>query len=281
MNRKLMVRVVILMATIAIAPVARAQVAGNIIAYPEANPTTCGVTDAGGAVEVHLIHSGHDGVTGSEFALDVSDPGWTHLADSWAVGALGLSTTGVTLIYGSCDLAAVYLGSITYLGTSAPCSQILFAPTPAAVSLDCGASPIAFGSNFVGSVNCPCGVEPPYNMMPTDGAVGVSLSPTLSWSWDAPIGCPEGIGLTISTVFMGTDPGSLTEVGWIDWNSPPFSLNVGPLAPLTTYYWRIDVDDFYWLCAENEASSAVQSFTTDGPVATESGTWGLIKALYR
>jgi hypothetical protein len=43
--------------------------------------------------------------------------------------------------------------------------------------------------------------NPPINLVPTDGAEDVSLMPALSWTWEAPVGCPEGIGITVFTVF--------------------------------------------------------------------------------
>jgi hypothetical protein len=52
--------------------------------------------------------------------------------------------------------------------------------------------------------------------------------------------------------------------------------HVDGLEPGMTYYWKVGVYN-YGVIVE----SPVWTFTTLGPVATESTTWGRVKALYR
>lgn len=120
---------------------------------------------------------------------------------------------------------------------------------------------------------------PPINMMPADGATGVSLNPTLSYEWTPPAHCPEGIGLVITTLYFGTTPDNLQNAGWNDSVSP---FTVGPLALNTTYYWQLRLWDDFWNCPGCETAwSPVMSFTTVDEVAAEAKTWGSIKAGYR
>jgi hypothetical protein len=119
---------------------------------------------------------------------------------------------------------------------------------------------------------------PPTNLMPADGATDISINPTMTCAWASPTHCPEGIGLTVFSVFLGTDPDNLEFAGWQDYGE----VIVGPLQPYTTYYWRMRVVDDYWLCPGSEVAwSPIMSFTTAAPIATEERSWGSVKADYR
>ncbi|MHC4112420.1 MAG: LamG-like jellyroll fold domain-containing protein, partial [Planctomycetota bacterium] len=86
-------------------------------------------------------------------------------------------------------------------------------------------------------------VEFPWNLSPEDGAVGVSLTPTLDW-----IG---GDSATSWDVYFGTDPGALPLVGTVaDSEYTPAAL-----AANTTYYWQV-VDQ------PSGVASAVMSFSS-------------------
>jgi hypothetical protein len=120
---------------------------------------------------------------------------------------------------------------------------------------------------------------PPTNLMPADGAIGVSINPTMSCDWMEPQHCPEGIGLVIYTVYYGTDPASLDRTAWRDQTG---EVPIGPLQYGTTYYWRMGIYDDYWNCPGFEYSwSPVMSFTTIDPVAAEKKSWGSLKAGYQ
>ena len=122
--------------------------------------------------------------------------------------------------------------------------------------------------------------NPPANLAPPDGAQEVSLTPTLSWSWEPPVGCPEGIGIVVFTVFLGTDAADLNEVGFCCNEGWPET--VGPLEPDTEYFWRVRVVDEFWDCpGSHVAYSVIQSFATTAAVPARRATWGRIRQLYR
>jgi len=122
--------------------------------------------------------------------------------------------------------------------------------------------------------------NPATNLVPADGAQNVTLSPSLSWTWEPQMGCPEGIGIVVFTVTLGTDPQSLSPAGLCcneGWPQP-----VGPLEPGTQYFWQVKVVDEFRDCSgSHEALSAVQSFTTAGTVSARPPTWETVKRLYR
>ena len=111
----------------------------------------------------------------------------------------------------------------------------------------------------------------PHTPTPEDGAVGVSVSTSLSWEDDN-----EPAGSVFFYVCIGTDE---SEVESMDYDDPdainalnamtinPTSAGF-PLSPGTTYYWKVIVTDF-----DEYVSSEVWSFTT-GEAA--SVTWTLI-----
>lgn len=276
-----MKRLILLFAlAVSAATVTSAQISESIGLFSDAEGTDC--TFGTGVLELHVIHYGHGGATSSEFAVEF-DPSWSYLGETWDFAAIGNAVAGVTVSYGGCLSAPTHLGVVSLFDYGAPpCSEVGVGPAPGnigIVSTDCSGGVDYLGGSPI-LTNCgPCGVHPPYALQPADGTTGVSLEPTLSWSWDEPTGCVEGIGLTVYTVLMGTDPDNLTEAGWADTEK---SMTVGLLEPSTLYYWQVEVwDDFYNCPGERTRYSVVQSFTTAGPVPVEQTTWGRIKQLYR
>ena len=271
---------------VCVALVASAQIPGQIGVFADAGGTDCNIVDNGSIVQVHFVHFDHSGATGSQFMLDLGATGWTWLGDNWGLPTvIGTSIAGVSLGYGACMTAPTYLGTTNFFGTAVPpCTHIWVVPDPASLSgnievVDC-ASTVSYAPAFAGLVNCgPCGVKPPDNLLPAEGAAGVGLNPTVSWSWEEPTGCLEGVGYTQFTVYLGTDPGNLTQAGFVLTDT---QVTVGPLQPFTLYYWQVKVVDEFWNCpGSNVAYSAVQSFTTEGVVPADQSTWGRIKSLYR
>jgi len=65
---------------------------------------------------------------------------------------------------------------------------------------------------------------------PANGALNVSVSPTLSWA--------AGSGATVHNVYFGTTNSPAFQVAQATTSFVP-----GPLAPATTYFWRIDEKD--------------------------------------
>lgn len=276
-----MKRLILLFAmAVSIATVASAQFSGGIGLFSDAAGTDC--TFGYGLLELHVIHYGHDGATSSEFAIEF-DPSWSYLGETWDFAAIGDAVAGVAVSYGGCLSAPTHLGVVRLFDYGAPpCSEVAVVPAPGNLSVrstNCSGG-VRYPVGDAIRTNCgPCGVQPPYALQPADGTTGVSLEPTLSWSWDEPTGCVEGLGITLYTVLMGTDPDSLTDAGWSDTEK---SMTVGLLEPSTLYYWQVWVyDDFYNCPGERSRYSVVQSFTTAGPVPIEQTTWGRIKQLYR
>jgi hypothetical protein len=269
-----------------VAFVASAQIPGQIGVFADPAGTDCNIVDNGSLVQVHFVHFSHSGATASQFKLDVSPVGWIHLGDSWNLPTvIGTSINGVSLGYGACMAAPTYLGMANFFGSAAPpCSQIWVVPDPASPSgsiqvVDCAFN-LLLAPNSAGVVNCgPCGVKPPENLLPSDGAIAIGLNPTVSWTWEQPTGCPEGLGYTQFTVYLGTDPNNLTEAGWVLTDT---QVAVGPLLAGTTYFWQVEVNDGFWECPGSRvAYSEVQSFMTEGVIPTDQSTWGKIKSLYR
>jgi hypothetical protein len=278
MKRLLVLSVVVLTGAIG----ASAQTGGAISVFADPYGIDCTIVDIG-LVELYVIHYGHTGATASEFMLDRYPRSWAYVGDQWNYPAFGDAISGVSISYGACLAAPTFLGVVRFVGSGlSNCNELRVGPAPGNSSVeavDCASSLLQLPPSSI-LVNCgPCGVRPPYNLQPAEGADGVSLIPTLSWSWTEPTGCPEGIGLTIYTAFLGTHPDSLEQAGWVDTQK---SVDVGPLDPNTVYYWQVKVfDDFYNCPGDRTANSAVQSFTTAGPVPVGNSTWGRIKDLYK
>ncbi len=266
-----------------------AQWGGYIGAFSDSTGTDCGIQGTDVFV-VHLLHFGHNGAVGSQFKLETYLTGWVHIGDEWNFQSLGTSVSGVILGYGACKSAPTYLGKALFLGGSTPCTDIWIDPDPFAdpynsiIAVDCFNNTV-FPFGLTSTVNCgSCGYSPPYNLLPAEGAAGISLNPTLAWDWDPPTACPEGIGMTQYRVDLGTHPDSLSSAGFIvtDGYTTHHELQVGPLQPGTLYYWRVWVKDEYWECPTwNESLSIIQCFTTEGSTPVEQSTWGRIKSLYR
>jgi hypothetical protein len=264
------------------ASAASAQFGGSIGLFTDAEGTDC--TTSIGLVELHVIHYGHSGAIASEFAITPIPVSWVYLAgDVWDYPAIGDAINGVAVSYGSCVGSPTHLGTVHFMDIGvSTCEEVGVGPAPGNFSVesyDC-ASVLKYPGGDIIRANCGlCGVRPPYNLLPADGTEAVSTSPTLSWSYDYPTGCVPGIGITIFTVFMGTEPDNLTEVSWVDGET---ELAVGPLQPGTTYYWQVSVYEDNYICpGERGDVSGVQSFTTEGPVPAKLTTWGRIKSLYR
>ncbi len=93
----------------------------------------------------------------------------------------------------------------------------------------------------------------PVLLSPGNGATGVSLTPTLSWSPSA--------GATSYRVFFGPDP-VLVEIASLNANF----IRVGELAPSRQHTWYIVAKNRLW-----ETVSAVRTFVTGDGLTVESG----------
>lgn len=235
-------------------------------------------------VQVYIFHANHSGATASQFRV-VPPPYATHAGDVWSVPyALGTSISGVSLGYGTCLNAPVYLGYATFIMASVTCADFGIVADPSSLSgqieaVDCSGT-LVFPDGYDFRLDYdPCRVPGPAGTLPPDGAVGVQLDPTLTWTWYWNDNCPEGIGIPVFSVYLGTDPGELELAGSGDLAG---ELSVGPLQAATTYYWNVKVRDEVKQCPGlKEQWSPVYSFTTEGTIPVEPTTWGRIKSLYR
>jgi hypothetical protein len=248
----------------------------------------CDVSDPGpgGEVVVYaLVQLGYtDGAVGVTFAAPLSpDAGVIHLFDSSShYFFLGDSQTGVSVAFGSCLPAGpaplVALEMHFLRTTGEPCAFLLPAAHPSlgATYWDCVYTEerLVLGDGVVlnSDGTCPKAL-PPYNPGPPDRAADVPLSTHLTWDFDAPI-CEIDISGEDDYLYFGTDS-IPTPPG------PPYATvipphPIGPLQPLTTYFWRIRIRAFGHL-----VDGPVWRFTTTGDIATQPSTWGRIKALYR
>ncbi len=115
--------------------------AGSIGLFADPMGTNCDVYDQiPGLVSVYVVHVFAPGATEARFKVD-------HL--SWGAGmltylseyvtppyiGLGIPTTGITIIYGSCQSSPNMILTITYFGSglTPPCSYIQVVPDPTAI----------------------------------------------------------------------------------------------------------------------------------------------------
>ena len=140
---------------------------GSIAVFSDVGGSDCNFADDGGLVQVYVWHIYSPGAIASEWMLDVTEVGWSHLGDLKVLEFLyiGTSVLGVSVAYGSCLTDNFLLMTVNFFGTSAdPCGLIgiVAAPTKAGVrSVDCAENPL-FIPGGQGRVNpdgtCTCAV---------------------------------------------------------------------------------------------------------------------------
>jgi hypothetical protein len=114
----------------------------------------------------------------------------------------------------------------------------------------------------------------PSNPLPADGATNVDTAADLAWQFTGPGFCC-GLGTPFTSVSFGTKPDPPHAVRYED---VVMTHDPGPLAPQTTYYWRIGWSPDHD-CGSR--SGPVWSFTTGDVVAVDSNTWQGVKELFR
>lgn len=99
--------------------------------------------DNGGLISVYVFHMYSDGATASEWMLDVTDAGWSHLADQPTFDlVIGTSIAGVSIAYEVCLGHDFLLMTVIFFSYSPapPCTEIgiVAAPGKAGVrAVDC------------------------------------------------------------------------------------------------------------------------------------------------
>lgn len=210
--------------------------------------------------------------------------------------AFGDSQTGIEITRNACTSGNdIEVLTITYLLPEAGAEECQWVVEPypgdATIELtDCEGYFAKGASNYAGWMNGlgTCGLIGednfigPYRPDPQDGAASVPVNVLLDWvgpantiyfadhPFDIPI--PGHDHLVDDLIF---EPDFINGIV-----TPPRPFDPGPLAPNTTYYWRMG--NFCYGCVHGQgAVSDDWSFTTEGTVTTKTSTWGAIKALHR
>lgn len=241
-------------------------------ADPDGN--SCEIADPGqgGLVTVYVLLRFAEGATGVYFAAPVPPAsGLTHVSDSSTYLVNGNSATGLAVGFETCDTGTtIAVATMQFVRTSQGEACTVYLPQPGALYSSCQFVdlPLNYTDGVVLNSNGQCNPVPFRNPTPADGATDTPLVTQLNWDdpyyvCDAPLR-----SAATGTVYFGTT------------TNPPYSESatathsVGPLAPGTTYYWKVYGDYPYIF-------SPLWSFTTTTNVAVKSSTWGSIKALYR
>jgi hypothetical protein len=243
--------------------------------------------DPGGLITLDIVvDSWQPDMTTVSFLLDIPDCPELALVDvSYGSNLhLGSIETGVTVTFVGCKPLPHLVATLTFLSTGvSECCYFEIEPHPESTTgevegWDCSSNKVLLGTPAfaiapAGSGNI-CGAPTvPANPSPPDGAVDQPLDVTLNWETSAPLG--SGLCIFYQWLYLGTDPDPpIITPGDGTW--PPHE--IGPLQPSTTYYWKIRAYDCFW---DEGTTGPIWQFTTADPVATETSTWGRIKALYR
>lgn len=139
--------------------------AGSIGVFADAGATNCNFADAGGLVQVNIVHVNSPGATASQFKL-ATPAGWVHLGDTWNFATvIGSSIAGVSVAYGTCLASPVALGAVNFFGASVTaCTLFGIVADPSALSgeieaVDCASFKVfpTGGSGIVNpDVDCNC-----------------------------------------------------------------------------------------------------------------------------
>lgn len=120
-------------------------------------------------------------------------------------------------------------------------------------------------------LNFPTQVVPPHSPSPVDGAADLPLDVQLSWDWYEPPYCDTHAPQEV--LYFGTAPDPPFFTASLSRCPPrPTCLEVGPLEPNTTYYWKAFNSD--------TGTGPVWHFTT-GNLAAERKSWGRVKTFFR
>lgn len=236
--------------------------------------TSCEIADPGpgGLVTVFVLLRYAQGAAGVIFTAPVPPAsGLTHISDSSTYLMIGNLATGLAVGFGTCKTGTTILvATLQFVRTSPGEACTVYLPQPGATYSDCQFAdmPLNFTDGVVLNSNGQCNPVPFRNPSPLDGATDVPLTADLNWD-DPYYVCNAPLRSTATgTVYFGTT------------TNPPYNESatathsVGPLAPGTTYYWKVYGDYPYIF-------SPLWSFTTTNSVAVTPSTWGSIKALYR
>jgi hypothetical protein len=208
-------------------------------------------------------------------------PGGVVLSAIWSFPVTGGDlVNGIELDLGCSGGGTV--GTLTVLFSSTPlCSPWT---TGDAEVEDCNGNlrPVEVLASLVGGGTClgcfqHCMGLQPSNLFPPDAATDVPTNTTLTWE-----GGVLGDDYSNCWIRIGTTPdcsdAQLIAVPCTE----DHNIVLDFLQPATTYYWQASWQYIADGCSRGtNGISAVQSFTTEDPLAAEPTTWGRVKSIYR
>lgn len=261
------------------APAAHAQQA-RVALYSDAEFTDPYLASgAPGVVSIYVVVHSTTPVASVQYWAPIPDCwyGAVYLGESNQFPVvIGDSQSGVAIAFGTCLTEPIHVQTITVFAELPPpsdsCCTMVALPHPQVASgeiefVDCSLTRL-FGTGspgYIGDENAPPIVT---DRQPADGAESQPTDVQLQWtSWSC-----SPFPLT-HNVYFGTTPAP-PQVA-IDYSLRTY--DPGPLAPNTTYYWKIDA---WHLGPGGTSTSPVWSFTTEEGVPVEKSTWGAIKALF-
>ena len=237
----------------------------------------------------YVIHEITSGATGCRFSIPFADcmSGYMITGEYSSYTVSGDIQSGITIDYtvaGPCQASTVVALTVNIFGTPGDCCYLVPHPHPAssarrAEAFDCAGGVVevvsatglidAGGSCSCGLLNCNTIAPDVTNLSPPDGATEVPMNTVMTWNTFDPENMP-----TKHAVFFGTSPDPpKVEDYYLEYSYDP-----GPLAPETTYYWRVGAWTF---CDFVLVEGPTWQFTTESPVAAKKSTWGSIKSIYR
>jgi hypothetical protein len=239
------------------------------------------ITASSGLTVVYVVVWSWWGLQAIEFATPPPDcDGVIYLGQSAVFpSTIGSAETGVSIGFGGCRSSMFHVLTLTYYTAGADsCCPMDIIAHPSSISgkiegVDCQSNTVI----VEGMMNTmrPAGMAGcghptvPKNPTPPDGTVDVPLTVTLNWDSKPTAG--TGLGVFFANVYLGTT----TDPPAVIWNELP-PQQVGPLAPNTTYYWRVisTVTDY------GSTTGPLWTFTTRASVPVKESTWGAIKSLF-
>ena len=102
---------------------------GAIQIYSDSGGSSCSIAgNPTGFETVYLFHTGHQGVTGSQFRIETGSTGFAWIADQLQGRTLSIGSTnvGASFAYGFCISGDYNFAAVTYQcnGNAMPCSQL-------------------------------------------------------------------------------------------------------------------------------------------------------------
>lgn len=126
-----------------------AQYPGSIGIFADVGASDCHIFDTGQLLNVEIFHLWTDGAVASQFRLDIGSTGWMYISETWNFPVVvGSALGGVAIAYEGCLQFMIHLGTVHFLGSSAPqCTYVRIVGDPMSMSgeieaVDCSTMPV-------------------------------------------------------------------------------------------------------------------------------------------